>query len=186
MWGTKLAPAHPCLVSYSVNRQKEQGSATTGAPGAGWCTTGASRSKIMATWNATGKSIYKWYFFDCKHNPIQVKKHFTCSRLQCLTTFYLFKTASASHGGIKRKASSGTLVLILSEAARILFWSVIIGNISNPFTARFLKMPCIIKYLPSMATTSDTEGEQCSQISVPEQGVTGRHSSLNLLFEKSE
>lgn len=66
------------------------------------------------------------------------------------------------------------------------YLSVIIGNISNPFTARFLKMPCIIKYLPSMATTSDTEGEQCSQISVPEQGVTGRHSSLNLLFEKSE
>lgn len=53
------------------------------------------------------------------NNPIQVKKHFTCSRLQCLTTFYLFKTASASHGGIKRKASAGTLVLILSEAARI-------------------------------------------------------------------
>ena len=145
--GTKplLAPAPLHLESYSLKRQK-----TTKAvlpyhppqrevPGARGCTTDANRSKIMATWNATGNSIHRWCFLVYQQNAIQVKKHFRCSTLQFLTTYYLFKTASASHGEMKRKVSAGTPVPILSEVARILFRNVIIGNVSKPLSVRFFK-----------------------------------------------
>lgn len=187
MWGTKslLAPVLLQLKSYSLKRQNDQGNGTTipaplpgEAPGAGGCTAETSRSKIMATWIVSGSSIYKC-FVDHKQNPIQVKKHFISSTLLCLTTLQAFKTASTSHGRIKRKASAGILVLILFETERYHF-SMILATFQIHSEPDFKKCHMWLHISlpwPQHQTQSRSSAARLQSLS---QGVAGRHSWSNL------